>query len=144
MENATGKAGLLEKEVTFNETLASTLERLSRIRQSLRVVENTILQDRFADAVGLLLSTETDLESLPSGHNTKVTRLLQVAVAELRSGIVESLAQCWRALFVVDLAKSTILVGQDIQRRRLIYATETMLTKYEALLWSKPVPSSMH
>lgn len=144
VHNATGKLGLLEREATFNETLATTLERFRGIRQSLRIVENAILHERFTDAVGLLLSTEIDLESLPTGHNTKVTRLLQAGVAELRSGIVESLTQCWGAFFFVDLARSSISARQEIQRRRLINTTESLLTNYEALLWSKPALSSMH
>ena len=116
-DDAAAKVGLLNGEVAFNKTLASTLERINELRSTLDSVQGAILDYRLLDAVALFQVAERQLGSIQVGRNTRPAELLGAKIADSRIALEKALTECWDSIIHIDATNSMISIQNEADRK---------------------------
>ena len=117
VNDATSKVGLLNGELAFSKSLGATLERVQAIQTNLDLVQGAVLAGRFLEAVDIIGQVEGELDSIPVPRNTRVAGVLVAKVADLRTGVIEKLTDCWKAYVCTDSARSSIKISRSLNGR---------------------------
>lgn len=100
--------GLLEAEVRFNEQLTGTMERVRELRDLLeRTREEAAVADVRASR-GTLAEVNERLESLEGVVGERTMTVLRQQTEELRSGITETVKECWDGILRIDLEEKSV------------------------------------
>ena len=105
------------------------------------MIETAVQNDDFFIGERLLKEAENELAKVLASQTPKVAGVFQAKIADLRYGIVDSLADCWRTLVHVNPTGLTISVNDQIQRRPSTFLTGFLLTGQEDLPSSTSIPS---
>ncbi len=115
VNDAASKVRLLQNEVVFNESLATTMERILAVRRTLDHIQEAILGNNLLEAAGLLDQGNAELGSLQECQNSRVAGLLRTRIADLRQGVVMDTRKCWSDLICINAAASTITIKQQLE-----------------------------
>ena len=117
--DVSAKVNLLQEELSFSTTLSNTLGRVHGIRHTLDLAREAILVEKLADAVGLLVEVEQELDALRSLDSTRISSLFKAKINDLRNVVAEAIIQCWDTLLHTDAAALTISIRHEALRRHL-------------------------
>ena len=114
--DAAGKVHLLNGELEFNKSLVDTLERLQEIRQTLDLIESTLIKDRPLEVVELIKEVEVQLSPNSALNAVGFSGVLRSKVTDLREQAVAKLTLFWNNYISVEDATSTITVRRQTNR----------------------------
>ncbi|KAL8874661.1 MAG: hypothetical protein Q9174_000001 [Haloplaca sp. 1 TL-2023] len=110
VQDAISKLQLLQGEVTFSESLATTLAQMQEIRHRIRSISGCLARDDLSPIIAHLLQVDVELDLIQSGRNVQAVTLLRSENGHIRGSIVHQLTQSCQILLgileqlVTDLA----------------------------------------
>ena len=125
--DAASKVQLLQDEVVFNETLATTLKRLLSVRETLDRIKEAILNEDLIEAVVKLDQGDVEIGSLRESQKTRVAGLLGTKLVDLRQDAVSSTEKCWNKIICVDTERPMITLRQQIEGMRCLIPPKLLL-----------------
>lgn len=120
VNDASSKVDLLKGEVSFNETLAETLEHIARVHQLLNSVQEAALGDRLVDAIVWLEKAQIEIGMLRAFENTRIATVFKGKATDLYKAIVETMDDCWNAMIRMDQSTGRIEIKHEIQSRAIL------------------------
>lgn len=100
--DAANKVALLDKELAFNQGLATTLDRLQALRHTLDSIQSAILDDQLLHAVDLLRNAKESVASTHVLRTATVAVVFRSRIIDLRKETAEKLISCWDEYINVD------------------------------------------
>lgn len=134
--DAASKLRLLHGEVAFNESLATTMERIREVRRTMSSIQEAVLGQKLLEAMDMLSQGEGKLESLQGYQNTRVAALLRAKIEVHRKDLEENVTESWNSLVQVHAANFTITINEELQSMLLVSVRECPLTDLETPLTS--------
>ena len=104
---------LLDSEITFNESLGATLERVQAIQQELELVQRSALDDCLQEAVDNMTQVYGKIDSLSMIKGAKISDIFGAKFKDLQSLLREKLTCYWNGHIRVDSTKSSVQVIAD-------------------------------
>ncbi|KAL8695508.1 MAG: hypothetical protein Q9218_000086 [Villophora microphyllina] len=111
VHDAGSKLRLLEREVAFNQDLATTLAQIRRIQHDIGHITDLLRHDELPKAIEILAGAETVLESVGSAGNIKAVSLLETEAKDLRQEIAHTLTKRWDD--AIHINARTVSLSQD-------------------------------
>ena len=110
---AANKAALLEKEVSFSETLVHTLQQLKDLKQVLNCCQDAMVQGDLATALATLKQFDASISDLAAVENTRAYDLLQKRCRGLKDALAEQSTRRARLLVDVSVVEKRLVVSID-------------------------------
>lgn len=107
------KAGLLRKEVTFNETLVETLGRIKDVKQILDDCQNAIITGNLPSALAAIKQVDTKLPKLAAVENTRAYDLVRKQSEQLKGTLAEQATTRARTLVHVSLGDHSLTISGE-------------------------------
>ena len=101
---------LLEKEVSFEETLAGTLEHIRYANSVLDRAQDAAVKGRITEALDYSETAQESIDGLEGVKDTKACGLLLARGRQLRENAVEMARGCWDGLIEVRLEEKRVAV----------------------------------
>ncbi|KAL6716444.1 ribosome biogenesis protein ytm1 [Lecanora helva] len=115
VNDAASKVNLLNDEIAFNESLGAILEQLRSIQRMLDLVQRATLDENLLEAVTLLKQVDENSAILAVTRSSRVFRVLEAKITDLRTHIKGKVTESWNHRIVVDPAKACIQVRQETE-----------------------------
>ncbi|KKK19874.1 hypothetical protein AOCH_003547 [Aspergillus ochraceoroseus] len=113
IEDATAKAGLIEKEIVFNQAVTSTLEEVQRLCQQLDTCRTLYKEGNIIAAIDTLEAVDHAVNRDSSFRNTNVMGILLENIAGLRREIIDFLHVRWDEVLLVDQSEGKLVVSEN-------------------------------
>jgi protein transport protein DSL1/ZW10 len=113
VEDTRKKVQLLEKEVTFEETLAGTLEHIRYANGVLDASQEEAVNGNVKDSLRHLEEAEGSIGGLEGVRDTKAFELLQRRAGQLRDNLNETATEFWSYCIAVDHEERKLAVHKD-------------------------------
>ena len=115
-QDAKAKVDLLDGEVVFNDTLASTLQRVHDVHNTLDGAERATMDYKLMDAITNIRDAERLLKAIRSSRATRLTELLQARVTDQIASLEKVVIDCWDSMIQVDRKNFSLSIQQQTHR----------------------------
>ena len=132
LSDAASKVRLLQNEVVFNKSLATTMQRILAVRRTLDHIQDEILGKRMLDAAGWLDHGDAELSSLQDCENSRIASIIRTRMADLRQDVVADTRKYWNNLVCANAVTSTVTVKQQLEGMQAVPSSHFMLIGFEA------------
>lgn len=110
---AANKAGLLEKEVTFNETLVDILGQIRKTKITLEDCQNALVKGDLPRALATIRQVDNFIPTLAAVENTRAFDIIRKRNEGLKAALAEQAAQNARILVSVKIGNHSIAISPD-------------------------------
>ena len=112
---AGNKVDLLQKEVGFNESLASILGEIRSISGGLEDAKADVVHGNLEQALAKLQPARHATESIRRVENTRAYGLVQNRIRNVHDSLIESVKSSADQLVDVDVPRKRVKIGSDVQ-----------------------------
>lgn len=113
VEDAGKKTELLEKEVSFNETLAGTLDHMRHVSGLLDGVQDAAVKGNVQSALNRLDDVESSLGGLQVVQNTRAYGLLEERAKNLKDNLAETTTEFWNSFIQISHEEKRLTVRKE-------------------------------
>jgi centromere/kinetochore protein ZW10 len=112
-QNAHDKVTLLRTEVSFNERLLNTLQRVQDVKQTVNVAQEAVIGGNLEEGTRLLQESRKQLAELQGCDNTQLTGLIEAKLTDLENTLAEAATKHWKNLIQTDHDHGRITVSTE-------------------------------
>ena len=113
--NAANQVELLNGEISFNEGLVSTLQKVRSLQRSLDAVQRASFDDKLLETVGPLEDINSELVVLPYIRNARIYDTFAAKISDLRAFVLQRLKGHWDSHIRIDTSELRIRIIQNEQ-----------------------------
>ncbi|KAL1304972.1 hypothetical protein AAFC00_003878 [Neodothiora populina] len=132
-DEAGNKAGLLEKEVAYNEELVNTLSKIRSLRSTLDECQDAMINNDLASALAAIKQVDSVLPELAAVDHTRAYDLLQIRIQKIKSALADQATQGLRETIKTNTADHSVNVVEVEHRTHDIEAAVNVLTTLNIL-----------